>query len=55
MYLRWFTDPGQQKDIGNKTQDIIQKHKEVKANVIKLRKQLMELVDEAKQLGILKE
>ena len=53
MYLRWIIDPGPALEAKLRIQEIIQRNKEAKINVLRLRKQLAEAAKEAEALGLL--
>ena len=53
MYLRWLVDPRPALEAKLRTQEIVQRNKDAKINVIKLRKQLADVAKEAEALGLL--
>lgn len=55
MYLRWIVNPGPQTDAVKKVREIVERNKNAKLNVVRMRKQLRELMKEAEALGLLKQ
>ena len=55
MYLRWIVDLRPTLEATRKAHEIIERNKEAKMNVGKLRRQLRELMKEAETLGLLRD
>ena len=55
MYLRWIVDLSPQREAEIRAQEIIRRNKEVRHQVVQLRRQLVELEKEAEKLGLMQD
>jgi hypothetical protein len=55
MYLRWIVDPAPQLEAEQQAQKIIRRNKEIRQEVVLLRRQLVELEKEAERLGLIED
>ncbi len=54
-YLRWIVDLSPQEEAAERAKEIVQENKLAKAKVLRLRKQLLTLLEEAEKLGLVVE
>jgi hypothetical protein len=53
MYLRWLVNPDPVWNAKKRAEEIVERNKGARLNVLRLRRQLKDLADEAEKMGLL--